>query len=268
MQNQEDYLQFVIIASTVLVALLVVAIADLLLLVRNRKLRHKNELLETNARYEFELLKTRHEVTEQVFGDIAAELHDNIGQTLTLAVVHLNQTELELGKETERITEIRDIVRQALHELRQLSHDISKDYWSNFNLEQNLIRIADRVRRTGMMDAVFKVGGAAFPNNRDNEIILFRIVQELVQNSLKHSGASSINLTISGNSNCLHLTYSDNGKGIPASSAPQGEGIGLRMIEQRLALLRATWSFDGKNGVRLEASIPAGIPFNPPRYEH
>ncbi len=259
MQNEERYIQFVIIASTLLFVLLLVAIADLLLIIRNKRLRHKNDMLEAKSRHEYEILKTRHEVTEQVFSDIAAELHDNIGQTLTLAVVHLNQAEIELKENSHRIAEIRDIIRQGLTEIRQLSHDISKEYWTNINLEQNIQRLADRVQRTGIMTPKFELREAYLKHHPDNEIILLRIVQELVQNSLKHSAATEIHLSIIRKKDTLQMVYSDNGKGIhPIPEKELEKGLGMRMIEQRLTLLQASWQIRSNNGYYIEAIIPDG----------
>lgn len=255
MENQKDIF-FIVITSSAVILLLIFALADLLLIGRNRRLRHRNELLELNVQYEQELLVARHEATEEVFNDVAAELHDNIGQTLTLAVIHLNRMEMDNTGPAEQLNETRDIIRQAMQDIRQLSHHLSSNYLLHFSLAYNIGRLRERLTRMDSYSLDFDIRDTPAFASRNHELILVRILQELISNTLKHAQASHISLRVGPEAAGVRLYYTDNGIGF--NDAVPSEGMGVRSIRQRLHLLNATWEYRGipGKGTVLEALIP------------
>jgi two-component system NarL family sensor kinase len=252
MEESAKDIIFFITTVTVVILMFVVLVVGLLLVSRNRRLKHANQILEMNASFQSELNTTKHEVMEQVFSDVASELHDNVGQTLTHALLTLNRTaETTPGP----VTETREIIRQVMQEIRELSHRLSPDYWKQFNLEQSLSILEKQIQRSGLK-AEFRIAPEVAYLDSEREILIFRVIQELIQNTLKHSGAGSITLQIWPEADHLAMVYSDNGKGIPADH--DSKGLGMRSINTRMQLCNATSKIisESGGGFVFEAHIP------------
>lgn len=141
METQTNHIVIIIIASVCMIALMLFVIVDLFLVHKNRQLKFQNELLALNSKFEKEILEVQNEVTEQVFNDIASELHDNVCQTLTLAVSQINHYEADNEIPNHHVSASRETIRQALTDLRNLSHSLSGDYWMNFDIYSSLNRL-------------------------------------------------------------------------------------------------------------------------------
>lgn len=240
-----------------MISMLVFALIDLFLRYKNRQLKNQNEKQALNQLFSKELLQVKHEVTEQVLKNISIELHDNICQTLTLAVLQLNNIELKnILDPTENIITIRETIRQALGDLRNISHTLNNDYLKNFNIKEVLQILSTQIiKGTGLAIKYEMEPNVKFAS-KDQEIIIIRIIQELINNSLKHSKASCIELVIENTKEGFSILYFDDGLGfIPEKPIT---GMGLYSIKHRLDLMKAKWEFKTSpgNGFLLTAIVP------------
>lgn len=256
METQTNHIVIIIIASVCMIALMLFVIVDLFLVHKNRQLKFQNELLALNSKFEKEILEVQNEVTEQVFNDIASELHDNVCQTLTLAVSQINHYEADNEIPNHHVSASRETIRQALTDLRNLSHSLSGDYWMNFDIYSSLNRLGDKITTLGKIRYNINIDPDLSFDSKDHEIIVIRVLQELINNSLKHSSATLIDLTINQEEAGVHIVYTDDGIGYNNSKV--SEGMGLISIHQRLTLLKANWNFNSENhkGFRFESTIP------------
>lgn len=235
METQEKYLIFTTIFMGLVMVIAIIIVLDIILIFINRRLKHKNEVLKLQHRFEKEIEKTKMEVTEQVLKDIADELHDNIGQTLTLASMAINKKDIE---------ETNSIIKQAVFDVRNLSHVLKDDPLNYFNLGFYLTKLKARIERNGIISVNLNIQESGI--SREKEILILRIIQELINNTLKHSKSDRIDISITNIPNdTMEIKYKDYGIGIVKHST---DGVGITSIKQRLSLLKASWTIQANSG--------------------
>lgn len=236
----------VLIVSTLLVLFIVVALIVLFTVFQKKKNSLIEKQKENQKRFEREIAETQIEIREETLRNISWELHDNIGQLLTLAKIQLqNATE-------ENILEVSKTITRGLTEVRALSKLINPEAIKNINLKEAVQLEVDRFNRLNFIDARLEIFGHEIEIDKKHHIIIFRILQEFFSNTIKHSRASTLKITIAYSVDNLKITAKDNGIGF--SSDVKKEGIGLSNIKKRAQLIGAEIQFlSGKDkGTSLE----------------
>jgi two-component system, NarL family, sensor kinase len=224
--------------------------------------RH-NELIMKEHRlkheYHQELLRTQLEIQEQTFKNISQEIHDNIGQALTLAKLNLNTMPQGSGEQQEKITTTKELVSKAIVDLRDLSRSLNTDYVADMGLQKAIEYELGLISKSSNIITNMQLEGEPFRMDKQKELILFRIVQEVLNNTLKHAGATTIHAKINYGNNDLQLSVTDNGKGFLISDTQNenqsGSGLGLRNMDNRAKLIGATFSMNSKPGNGTEVRI-------------
>jgi len=200
-----------------------------------RKLeKEKNELEKQNA---IELERIR----------MARELHDGLGSMLS-GIKHSfsamkNDMELTANQQTLFHSNI-DKLNESIKELRNISHSIASEALQHNGLVDSLRDYCNTITQPGTLSISFSA------LNTENLLLteeqafhLFRIVQELINNILKHSGASNAIVQISYNANRLYVTVEDNGKGFVLEEGLKNKGMGLKNIESRIKILNGKMDY-------------------------
>lgn len=210
--------------------------------------RHKKNIMYAERRlqeqyFNEEFLKSRVEVQEATFTSVGTELHDNVGQLLSTAMMLVNMTERELGKASPALTTASETIDKAILELRSLSKSLNKDWIEQFDLEQNLEAEVIRLNTTGEIKVLVESAEEYIPLLPKQQFLLFRIVQEAIQNVVRHSGASllTINISLKKNivkGNSLEIRLTDNGRGFDL--AAETAGLGMTHMRQRAKSLNAS----------------------------
>lgn len=244
MVSETPEVLFTIVAASALLLLAAAILLALLLAGRNRRLRHQQQLSEVRARYEEELLRAQLEIQEGTLRTISQEIHDNIGQTLSLAKLHLN-TIPPSDSGNEKIASSRDLVGKAIQDLRSLSKTMNKDTVLSAGLVKAVEYELTQLQKSGAYTTDLQVTGTARRLEGQAELILFRIVQEAIQNILKHAEADRVEVAMDFTGTAFSLSIRDNGKGF-ASPALGGmeEGSGLKNMRLRAGLIGAELSVD------------------------
>src|SRR5882762_4013985 len=178
---------FIIIASLIIFFFVIgagIAFFVLLYYKRRRTYLKENELLKAN--YEKSLLQSRLEVQEQSFDFISQELHDNIGQLLSLAKVQLNIIDQKKTYDALAMTEVKENISKAINDLRDMARGLNT---GNIHLSAltDLVTVEiSRINRTGLLLATLELKGDEPKIKNDHKLILFRIIQESLQNIIKH----------------------------------------------------------------------------------
>ncbi|WP_046755578.1 sensor histidine kinase [Kordia jejudonensis] len=223
-----------IIATFVFILLIVVIIILFLVFIKR-----KNKLLteKQQAKREFEnaIAETQIEIREQTLRNISWELHDNIGQLLTLAKIQLHQ----LDNTNENVAEVSDTISKSLTELRALSKLINPDALKNIMLPEALSLEIARFNRLNFIEATLTINGDEEIIDDKAEIILFRILQEFFSNTIKHAKASKLDVSLNYENNLLTIIAKDNGKGFDKSEYRLNKGIGLQNMKSRGKLIGA-----------------------------
>ncbi len=223
MQKENLELALSILFASVFILLLMVASFLLfrIYLKRKNKLILENERMKT--RFEQTLLQSKLEIQEETFTYISREIHDNIGQVLSMARLNLNS--LDLPEVNQKIELIDEMLEKSIADLRSLSHSLDSDRiringWVN-EVEKLLIYL----QKSGKYKVHTSTADDLPPLGKDKPIILFRIIQEAINNIIKHAGANEINFAVTHKNNNIIIEIKDNGKGFDMNSAAAGSGL-------------------------------------------
>ncbi|AWM14398.1 histidine kinase [Flavobacterium sediminis] len=205
----------------------------------------KNKLLikqvEEKKNFEREIVESQIEIKEQTLRNISWELHDNIGQLLTLAKIQLQKIEHSDTRE------LHDNLTRILNEVRALSKVTNPDYISQITLEDALKLEIERFNRLNYIESTLELKGNFSHINPKAEIIIFRILQEFFSNTIKHSKATKLNVVVEYNNltNELIIEANDNGKGFDTSTN-FAMGVGLLNMKKRASLIQADIKLNSK----------------------
>lgn len=230
--DEGEIQSFLIIFSVIAVCLALTVIILFILF-----LRRKNALLLDQAKdketYERELSETQIEIREETLRNISWELHDNIGQLMTLAKLQVQM----VPDKSESLEEASESIGKAIKELRVLSKLINPEALKNLSLEEALELEIERFNRLQFIDASLTVDGTPKSLNQKEEVIIFRILQEFFSNTIKHSKASTLCVGIDYMDGNLTITADDNGIGFDESL--DFAGIGIKNMKNRAQLINA-----------------------------
>ena len=233
----KDKIDFVMLiaGASFLILMLMVAVVMLfrIYLKRKNKLLLEKELM--GIQFEQTLLQSKLEIQEQTFHDISQELHDNIGQVLSLVSIHLNT--LHAPDETDKIAKMDELLGKALLDLRNLSHSLDADYIRSNGWTGLVIKLMNNLQHTGKFTTQLQLDDDLPPLGTEKPIILFRMIQEVVNNIIKHADANTIFLKAKKENDRLVITVKDNGKGFPENAA--SGGAGLQHLQNRAKMIHA-----------------------------
>jgi len=227
----------------------------------NRKKRHILEKQQMQLSFESELAKTQLEVQEQTMQTIGAELHDNIGQLLSLTSLTLSSVELNnKAKARQKIDDSIDLTLRSIKEMRLLGHLLQGDQLVAVGLVEAIRQLVSWMERSGRFEIVYTAGDEIAANrNADKDLIIFRITQEIFNNIIKHAAATEITIDLDYAGGLLELRIADNGVGFVADEAPLvGHGMGIQNIRKRAGIIggEAVISSDKGAGTQIIVSIP------------
>ncbi len=228
----------IIITTCSILIFLVFVIIVFFIIFRNAKTRilFEKQLLES------EVIKSQLEIREDLLQNISMELHDNVGQILSVAKLNLN-TLPDSVPNSKMIKETSDLIGESLSEIRHLSRVLNPENIRRLGLEEMLRLEFDRLKTVGHVDCLLEVTGKAFVLPSDVAIILVRIVQEFIKNSLKHAKASQIKLSIRYHLSSLSLNLEDNGIGFDPALVENNKINGLKIMQYRADLIGADFKY-------------------------
>jgi signal transduction histidine kinase len=249
-----NIVQVVVVITTILLAVAVF----ILLYVRlynQRSKKHLEEKTEMVTEFEKQLRASQVEVQENTYSTLAKELHDNVGQLLSSAKMLLGLTERTLGTPPDTLLTANETIGQAIKELRSLSKALDKEWLEQFNFIDNL---ATEIARINAGEIV----SASLTHTHDiqlrsgEQIMLFRVVQEAIQNAIKHAHPKHIDILLAADEQKLSISIADDGSGFDSPALNSGMGIG-NMIH-RVNLLGGTINWQSKpgHGTTVNISLP------------
>jgi signal transduction histidine kinase len=204
---------------------------------------------------------------EQERGRLAGELHDSLGQDLlimkTRAALALRSPDLPASIQPH-LAEIETVAAQAVQHAREMSHDLRPHHLDNLGLAASLRDLAEHAGHAGRLLIEADVAEGESRVGRDQAIQVFRIVQESLNNVIKHAQASSVAITLRPEGAGARLLISDDGRGLDGGR----EGFGLAGIRQRVQILGGTFVVRSipQAGTTIDVYIPppSSSPLPPP----
>ncbi|SFZ94267.1 hypothetical protein SAMN05428642_10435 [Flaviramulus basaltis] len=227
--------------------------------------KRKNKLLldriKQQQAFEEEIAQAQTETQEQTLKNIGWELHDNIGQLLSFASMQLSILKMQVADDVkDKFKDTSDALKDSLAEVRQLSKTLNNEVVLNIGFEKSITNELNRLKKMKFTSAELKIIGDKIDFvNRKHEIIIFRILQEFLSNSVKYSEAKNLNITLNYQPKNLIITATDDGKGFDIDTVEKGSG--LINMKSRAALVNAKLDLTSKpnEGVKLVIDYPFDI---------
>lgn len=264
MQDQNPEIYVVIIIGGVLALLLVGFIVTILFLYQRKQHRQEQELEKIKEEYDQELLKSQLEIQEGTFKVIGQELHDNIGQVLS--VVKLSLAILPIEKDHpafDSILNTRQILNKAIFDLADLTKSLHTDRIAHIGLVESIRFELESLKKAGLLTVDFEIAGSEYQFEEQKGVFLFRIFQENINNILKHSKASRVNVLVNFSpDHRFILKIQDNGVGFDVAekqNRPSStSGVGLKSMYNRAKLIGGEISFQSSpgNGTTVTVALP------------
>ncbi|MDB4926395.1 ATP-binding protein [Mucilaginibacter sp.] len=225
-----------ILIATLIFLLAPVFIILYVLVYNRRKIKHIEEKEQMKLAFDAEIVKTQLEVQEQTMQNIGADLHDNIGQLLSLSSLTLNSIQLDdLEKAQQKIDAAIDLTGRSIKEMRLLGKLLQGDQLLGVGLSEAICHEINWIEKSGKYQVNYLHEGEEPPNSSlDKDLIIFRILQEVMNNIIKHSFATQINIKLAYIGQQMQLHIHDNGVGFNAGN-PQATnmGMGLQNMNKR-----------------------------------
>lgn len=243
----------IIVPSILFFIIMAGCLIGLVYMYQARRQKHFAEMNALSEKYQKEFLQSQLEIKEQTFATISQEIHDNIGQALSLAKLQLGQ--LQLHNPDCNTEDPRNLIAQAITDLRDLAHSLNPDHIQSTPLEQNLMKAFKLLEKSSGIKTHFNVSGNGQALSGEHKIILYRMFQELMNNTIKHAQAENLWGSLKYQADHTLLMMKDDGKGFSESSS---KGIGLSSIQKRATLIGATLNIESipNEGVTISINVP------------
>ena len=245
----DENVRIVVFSSAALFAFIAIFIIYFVVLYRNRQLKNRKEQERLQAAFKQELLKTQLEVQEQTLNYISTEIHDNITQVLSFVKLTLGNIAGGIEEEKKgKVLETRELVAQSITDLRDLSKSLSFEHIASQGLIRTIENEVERIDKSGLIKVSLAQEGNSYSLGEQRELVLFRIFQESLNNTLKHARAAHLKIMLQYHTDLFILTLEDDGSGFSAETLENKSGSGLRNIENRAALIGGTATIDSSPG--------------------
>jgi signal transduction histidine kinase len=247
----------ILVAGTILFLALTGIIVFIPLFYQKKKFQHREQMVRMQSDMQQEILQTQLETQEYTFRQIAGELHDNVGQLLSSVKLLLGITERGLPEVPETLKIAMATVGQAIGELRSFSKSLSSEWLNQFDLMENIRNELDRLSASGQIQGELETNIAVLPMAPQEQVLLFRVLQEAMQNAIKHSEAANIRISVRSDGDEITLVVEDDGKGFDPD-VRETKGIGMMNMLHRVGLLKGTirWEPGSISGTTVTIWLP------------
>lgn len=255
MLKKEEVL--LIIYFIAIIFFLVVFVVIFFIAFQRRKNRFLIERLEAQQKFKEELANSQLEIQEQTFKNIAWELHDNVGQLLSVANLQLNMLmNAPSEKIQEQIKETKEVIVTTVEEVRSLSKTLNTEVILNNGLVKSIEVELERFNRLNFLQTELKIEGQGYTLKNEDEIFIFRIMQEFFSNVMKHARANKLFVHLYYKNDNLEITVSDDGVGF--NTEHKRYSSGLQNMKSRAELIDAHFELNSKidKGTTLQLIYP------------
>jgi len=233
-----------IFGAIIAVSLVVILLSSLIIIViinyKRKTEKHDLERKNMMLSFENERIMIETEVEEETRQNLASELHDNIGQLMSLTNVILSSIDMnEPPRALEKVRSAQELVLRSIREMRQLTKLVQGQNILSAGLQEAM----DQELKWLQRNEYYKIS-CSFPEsldkhkNEEKDLIIFRLFQESLHNIIKHAEATSILIDIALKDSTFHLRIEDNGKGFNVEETGRnGKGLGIKNMQKRIQML-------------------------------
>ncbi len=240
----------VLFLGTLGMLVLTISLVIFIIFHQRRVIRFQNKLQQMEQEQQKILLNASIKLQEEERQRLAADLHDDAGPLLATARLYLNENLVNQDKSTQlqSIFQARQIIDDTIMLIRNISHSLMPPTLKNFGLESAVNDLFQKISGSGTINASSRFHEYKDRLKGEKEFIIFRIVQELINNILKHSSASFIHLTQNVHGDKFYLRIHHDGRGIVQADFDKLNkstvGLGLKNISSRLRVVQGNINFE------------------------
>jgi two-component system NarL family sensor kinase len=248
--NTKDGIPQVIFFGTFGMLTLAVGLIVFIIFHQRKVIRYQGTLQRMEQDQQRMLLNASIRLQEEERQRLAADLHDDAGPLLATARLYLNENLVNMDKvsQLQSIYNAKQIIDDTIQLIRNISHSLMPPTLKNFGLESAVNDLFQKISGSGSLNASCRFHDYKERLKTEDELILFRVLQELVNNILKHSNASFIHVTQNINGDRFFLRLHHDGRGLTQSDFEKLNkspvGLGLKNIQSRLKLLSGNIYFE------------------------
>src|SRR6218665_2927372 len=230
-------IQLLVISLGIVFFTLIIVLVIIFFYFLKKKNNFVVEKMEADLYFQSELVKTRIEIKDQTLSEISKELHDNIGQIISVAIMQLNISISNKNVNIEELKDLKAVLAKSLDELRILSRIINKDNLLQNNFLEAIQQDLERIKKLKKIKYNLNQIGTVPAINEEHELIIYRIFQEALHNSLKHSRSDLFDVFIETTTAVFRLKLKDFGIGYDLKKS--NSGLGLNNMKLRAKLIGA-----------------------------
>lgn len=225
-------------------------------------LKEQMRVQQLNFQHQEELLHATILTQEAERKRIARDLHDDIGSKLNVIFLNIHRLK-QMGKADDEISAVTDevetVINTTIDSIRLISHELLPPTLEEFGLVEAIRELQHSLNTLGSTHIEFSA--MEDENNIDSKLIelnLFRVIQELINNSIRHGKATEIGIKLWPGPELIKLTYQDNGCGFDMTQMEVQKGLGMKNIESRLQIIKAVYKFNSslEEGTSVVIEIP------------
>lgn len=240
--NSSDVSRLMFVGSIAMI-ILAIGIIAFVVMHQRRVIRYHRQMEKLEAEKQQIYLNASIRFQEEERQRIAADLHDDAGPLLATARLYLNENLVnqEKAQQLQSIFSAKQIIDDAILLIRNISHSLMPPTLKNFGLESATTDLFQKISGSGSLNASARFHDYRERLKVEQELLVFRVIQELVNNILKHSNAAFIHLTQNASNNNIYIRIHHDGKGIVQSEFDKlnyySHGLGLKNIASRMKVL-------------------------------
>ncbi len=228
-----------ILAFIGMATLFILVFFSLLVYVLIRSANKQNRILFEKQEMESLHRNERVREVERVLNEISREVHDNIGQSIDAIRMSLYVVRrlAKDAKQIEVIDDIAELTDDLIRDTAHISHSMNGEHIKALGLHSSIERLINQAGKYKNIKCNFIINGKGKQLYPETKLLIFRIAQESVHNILKHSGATSLRVSLEYGSDDFKMQITDNGIGLPAERETASFGLGLNNMYERAKLV-------------------------------
>ncbi|WP_291783644.1 ATP-binding protein [Cecembia sp.] len=254
MDNSGTEVFYIVLLGFVLMLLMGSFMVTMVIVHRQKQLQNQQKLAAVRAEYEKTIINAEKEIRENTLTNVGRELHDNIGQLLSLAKMNL------ASSKPEKVSEGKSMLNQIIKEVRTLSKSLNLDWVESITLENFIQNELEKLESAGFCKTVFDKNGEEVQLDKDKKIILIRTIQECLNNAIKHANPQAISFHMATNKDQFVIYMRDDGVGFDTSE--DSSGSGMYNLKNRMTAIGGVFEIESEpgNGTEIKLSLPISNP--------
>lgn len=248
MNPTEDQIYVIIFSTLFLGGLMSTFVVAMVFIHRQRQAQNRQKMDQIKSEHEKTLLNIENEIQQDTLSHVGRELHDNVGQLLSLAKLYLNSSK------PEKQAEGKEYLNQIIQEVRGLSKSLNLDWLESISIEEFIQNELRKIGSTGFCKTKLESEGTFEVLNKDQKLILIRVIQECLNNTIKHAHPKLITISLSPIERSIKI--SDDGIGFDTNAASNGSG--MYNLKKRMETIGGKFSLSSEigKGTQVELLLP------------